>query len=491
MDHLELTPENVLLLGSLLLTLSVIASKTSARFGVPTLVVFVGIGMLAGSDAIGGIYFDDPAVGQFVGIVALIFILLSGGLDTQLAAVRPAFAPGLTLATLGVLVTAGLFGLAAHLLLSFAPLEALLLGSVVASTDAAAVFGQLKGRRLALAGRVGPTLEIESGTNDPLAYLLTITLVGAVSVGELDLPSALGRVALQLGLGGLAGWGLGRLYVFILNRIHLEVEGLYPVLLVGLGGLAYAATDALGGNGFLAVYLVGLVLGNADLVHKMTLVRFFDGLAWLMQVVLFLTLGLLVFPSQLLDVALPGLALSALLILVVRPLATFTSLAFFRYTLAERLFIAWAGLRGAVPIVFATFPLMAGLESGRTIFNLVFFIALTSVLVQGSTMPHLARRLGLLAPPETPRVAPEDHAARVRRHTCVVALDAGSRAVGESILEQHLPAGLWIAIIEREDGRFVVPDGQTTFERGDRLTLTGQSEDDLDFGRARFGPTSR
>ncbi|MBL8787126.1 MAG: potassium/proton antiporter [Deltaproteobacteria bacterium] len=486
----HLTPEDVLLWGSLLLTLCVIASKASARFGIPTLILFVAVGMLAGSESFGGIPFDDPAAAQFIGVIALIAILFSGGLDTRFDVVRPAFGPGLTLATVGVLATMLLLGLGAWLVLPISPLEGILIGAVVASTDAAAVFGQLKAQRLELKGRVAATLEVESGTNDPLAYLMTVTFTAAVAAKHLDLAPAIGRVALQLALGGAMGWAFGKVSAWLLNRLRLEVEGLYPVLCIGLAGLAYTLTDHAGGNGFLAVYLVGLVLGNSDLIRKQTLVHFFDGLAWLMQAVLFLALGLLVFPSQLGEVLVPGLALSAMLVFVVRPIAVGLSLLPFRFARVERVFIAWAGLRGAVPIVFATYPLMSGLPVGRLVFNLVFFISLTSVLVQGWSMPWLAHRLGLVRPPDE-GVPPEHPAFRARRHRCEIQVDARSPALGTTLLSQHLPHGLWVTLIERADGRFIVPDGRTVIEPGDCLTLTAESEVDLEVGRVRFGLPAR
>ena len=351
---MNLTIENILLIGSLLLLISIFAGKTSYKFGVPTLLLFLAIGMLAGSDGIGGIQFDDPKLAQFIGIVSLNFILFSGGLDTNWAAVKPILKEGIALSTLGVLLTAVSLGTFVWLITDFTIYESLLLGSIVSSTDAAAVFSILRSKSLALKTNLRPTLELESGSNDPMAYVLTIAFLTLVINQDQSFVSIIPLFLLQMILGGIAGFAFGIFSKYIINKIKLDFEGLYPVLVIALMFITFSATDFVGGNGFLAIYICAVYLGNQDLIHKKTILKMFDGLAWLMQIVLFLTLGLLVFPSEIIPHMGIGLLISLFLILVARPIGVFISLLFFKMRLKRRFYISWVGLRGAVPIVFAT-----------------------------------------------------------------------------------------------------------------------------------------
>lgn len=376
---MNLSIENILLIGSILLLASVIAGKTSGRFGVPILIVFLGIGMLAGSDGIGGINFNDARIAQFIGIVALNFILFSGGLDTSWGSVKPIWQQGMSLSVLGVLLTAITLGTFVWLITDFTIYESLLLGSIVSSTDAAAVFSILRSNSLGLKANLRPTLELESGSNDPMAYVLTIVFLTLVVHQDQTLLSVIPLFIQQMLLGGILGLAFGRASQYIINSIKLEFEGLYPVLAIALMFITFSATDFLGGNGFLAIYVSAVYLGNQDLIHKKAILKMYDGLAWLMQIVLFLTLGLLVFPSNIVPYIGIGLLISIFLIVVARPLSVFISLAFFRMQFRRRAYIAWVGLRGAVPIVFATYPLLAGIEKANAIFNIVFFISVTSV----------------------------------------------------------------------------------------------------------------
>lgn len=395
---MNITSENILLIGAILLFLSLLAGKASSRFGIPVLVIFLGIGMLAGSEGIGKIYFDNPRATQFIGIVALNVILFSGGLDTSWASVRPVVWHGITLSTLGVLLTASVLGVFVWLITDFTFYEGLLLGSIVSSTDSAAVFSILRSKNLSLKGNLRPTLEFESGSNDPMAYVLTIAFTSLVTIPDASVGKVLLIFIQQLLIGGILGLILGKLSKETINRIRLEYEGLYTVLIIAIMLFSFSFTDFLGGNGFLAVYLCGLYLGNQQLIHKKKFIKSFDGLAWLMQIVLFLTLGLLVFPGQVIPVISIGLLIAFFLILVARPLSVFTCLSFFKIENRSKLFIAWVGLRGAVPIVFATYPLIAGAEKANMIFNIVFFISLTSVLIQGTTLPYMAKMLHLTSP---------------------------------------------------------------------------------------------
>lgn len=402
---MALTLENILLIGSLLLFISIILGKTSCRFGVPTLILFLAVGMLAGSDGIAGIQFHNARVAQLVGVVSLNFILFSGGLDTDWRKVRPVLWQGLSLSTVGVVGTAVLVGCFAHYLLDFNIYEGLLLGAIVSSTDAAAVFSILRTGGIALKQRLRPTLELESGSNDPMAYALMTTFLGLSMNPDMPWSELLLLLTAQMLLGTLLGLAFGALSHWAMNRISLQFDGLYMPLLVSLMLITFSVTDYLGGNGFLAVYLCGLYMGNQEFTYKRRLKRMFDSMAWLMQIALFLTLGLLVNPSEIWPLMGTGLAIALFLILVARPLSVLLALSPFGMPLPRRLYIGWVGLRGAVPIVFATYPVIAGFEHAGTIFNLVFFVSLSSVLLQGTTLPLVARWLGLAYVPTLPHVS--------------------------------------------------------------------------------------
>lgn len=392
------TIEHLLLAVSGLLLLSVFASKASERLGVPVLLLFLIIGMLAGSDGPGGIHFDNPTLVQSLGVVALAFILFAGGVDTEWSSMRRVFVMGLVLSTLGVAITAGLVALFATTALHLSWHEGLLIGAIISSTDAPAVFAVMRSRRVGLRGVLKPLLELESGSNDPMAVFLTLGMISLIigsSASAIDLIPMFVR---QMVIGAALGYGVGKLAVSLINRLRLEYEGLYPVLTVSLVLLTYSGSAWLGGNGFLAVYLAGLMMGGSDFSHKASLLQFHNGLAWLMQIAMFLTLGLQVFPSQLVPVAGVGLLLALFLMIVARPVAVFLTMSAAPLSLRETTMVAWVGLRGAVPIVLATFPLVAGVPEANSIFHLVFFIVLTSVLVQGASIPLVARWLGVDKP---------------------------------------------------------------------------------------------
>src|ERR1041385_3722800 len=317
--------ENVLLLGSILLFISIIASKTSFKLGIPTLILFLIVGMLAGSDGPGGIYFDDPATAQFLGVVALNFILFSGGLETKLESIRPIMKDGIALSTLGVLITAMLVGVFAAYVLGFSITEGMLLGAVVSSTDAAAVFSILRSRNVGLKGNLRPLLEFESGSNDPMAYFLTVSLIDLVQHPDASILLLIPKFFIGMIIGGACGYLFGRAMTWVVNKIRLGVDGVYPVLILALVFFTFSFTDRIGGNGFLAVYVSAIILGNSNFIHKKSLIRFYDGQAWLMQIVMFVALGLLVFPSQMVNVIPEGLLITVFLIFVARPVAVFIS----------------------------------------------------------------------------------------------------------------------------------------------------------------------
>ncbi len=394
-------------LGGVLLLAGVLASKVAAKFGLPALLLFLVVGMLAGSEGPGGLYFDNPELTRAIGDGSLIMILFAGGLDTEWRQVRPVLGIGLTLSTLGVALTALLLGTFAWFMLgTFANfdlgttglswVEGLLLGTIVSSTDAAAVFSILRSSHLSLRGELQPLLEFESGSNDPMAVLLTTNVVQVLTTDNFSVGGFLGSLVLQLVVGGLVGYGAGRAMVWVVNHIRLNVPALYPITTLALLLITFGLTDRLGGNGFLAVYVAGIVLGNLPIIQREVILSFHDGLGWLMSIVMFLVLGLLVFPSQLLGIAGVGLAIALFLMVVARPVSVFLCLAPVSMPLAEKGFLAWVGLRGAVPIVLATVPLTAGISGGQQIFNVVFFTVLVSVLVQGLSLAGVAKRLGLV-----------------------------------------------------------------------------------------------
>lgn len=475
---MTLSAENILLLGSLLLFLSIIASKTSFKLGIPTLLLFLVVGMLAGSDGPGGIYFNDPKMAQFLGVVALTFILFSGGLETNWESVKPILWQGVSLSTLGVFITAMAVGLFSSYVLDYTLYEGLLLGAIVSSTDAAAVFSILRSKSIGLKGNLRPTLEFESGSNDPMAYFLTVSFIFLISDPDATLISLVPRFFKGMILGGICGYAFGRMMIWVINRIKLDIDGLYPVLILALVFFTFSFTDFIGGNGFLAVYIAAIILGNSNFLHKKSLIRFYDGQAWLMQIVMFLTLGLLVFPNQIVPVIGSGVLISAFLIFIARPLAVFISLIFFRdLNIRKKLFISWVGLRGAVPIIFSTYPLIAGIPVANNIFNLVFFISASSVLLQGTTLPTVARWLRVSVPEKLKRKFPLDFELKENFNSELMELDIPetSYAVGKPVMELDLPKSALIVLIHR-DGKYITATGATIILPKDHLLIMADSK---------------
>ena len=477
---MTLTTENILLIGSILLFVSLFAGKTSLKFGVPILILFLSIGMLAGSEGIVGIKFDNPKTAQFIGIVALNFILFSGGLDTQWSAIKPILWQGITLSTLGVLLTAVSVGLFVWAITDFTIYEGLLVGSIVSSTDSAAVFSILRSKNLSLKGNLRPLLELESGSNDPMAYILTIVFTGLVINQDSSFVSIIPMFFRQLILGALLGFIFGKMGEILINKISLDYEGLYIVLAIAVMFFSFSATDFVGGNGFLAVYLSAVYLGNQDLIHKKKMFKSFDSFAWLMQIVLFLTLGLLVFPSQIIPVIGIGLIISLFLIFLARPISVIISLLPFKVQNRSRWFISWVGLRGAVPIVFATYPLIAGAEKATMIFNIVFFISITSVLIQGTTLPRVAKWLHLTLPvnlkPRT-QTALELYNGMKSLLTEIV-VPENCPVIGKQIVQLGLPKNTLISFILRNE-KYIIPAGSTTIAGKDKLFLLSEDRDSL------------
>jgi cell volume regulation protein A len=474
------TTENILLIGSILLFISLFAGKTSSRFGVPVLILFITIGMLAGSDGIGKIHFDNPKTAQFIGIVALNFILFSGGLDTDWKSIKPVFWQGFTLSTLGVLLTAVFLGLFVWAVSDFTLYEGLLLGSIVSSTDSAAVFSILRSKSLALKDNLRPTLELESGSNDPMAYILTIVFTGLVINQDASFTSVIPTFFRQLLLGGITGILFGKTGELVINRIRFDYEGLYIVLVIAIMFFTFSFTDFIGGNGFLSVYLCSVFLGNHDLIHKKKILKSFDSFAWLMQIILFLTLGLLVFPSEIIPFVGIGLLISLFLIIVVRPLSIFLCLIPFKVNLREKTFLSWVGLRGAVPIVFATYPLLAGAEKAHVIFNIVFFVSITSVLVQGTSLPLIAKWLKLSLPLELKSRTQTDLVLSdtIKSLLTEIIIERGNSVIGKKIVELGLPQTTHISFIRRNN-EYIIPNGFTELEENDKLFILSEDSNSL------------
>ena len=469
--------EYVLIGASILLLISVLVSKISDRFGIPALLLFLILGMLAGSDGFGGIYFDNPALAQFIGIIALVLILFSGGLGTEWHQVRPVLKEGLLLSTFGVLITAVVVGLFTSALLGLSLLEGLLLGSIVSSTDAAAVFSVLRSQGIGLKGKLKPLLELESGSNDPMAIFLTIGLIQLITQPSSSPLSLIGLFIQQMLIGAVIGYGMGKAMLFLVNRLRLGHEGLYPVLTLSLVLLAFGMTDFIGGSGFLAVYLAGIVLGQQDFLHQKSLLRFHDGLAWIMQIAMFLTLGLLVFPSRLVPIISVGLLIAGCLMFIARPIGIFISLLPSVLNWKEKTFISWVGLRGALPIILATFPLLAQLEQANLIFNIVFFVALTSVLLQGTSLSRVAKWLDVDTPVIPKRVYPIEYVPMggLKSELKELPIPIDSSMNGKAIFELGLPDDFLVILIAR-DNDFMLPSGGTVLQGNDTLLVLSDKE---------------
>ena len=474
-----------LVAAGLLLAASVLASRTSGRAGVPVALLFLLVGMVAGTAA--GIHFEDHRLAFRAGTVALVLILFDGGLSTPVASIRRVLAPAAALATLGVVGTALLVALAARALgLTWA--QAALFGAIVSSTDAAAVFSVLRSARIQLRRRVAHVLEIESGVNDPMAVILTLGFTTALAEHRAPGWELAWDVALQLAVGLALGWSVGRAGRFVLPRARLAAGGLYPVLTLALAFVSFGAATLLRGSGFLAVYVTAVVLGNGPLPYRSGLVRVHDAMAWFSQVGMFLVLGLLADPARLAPIALPALAIALFLTFVARPVAVLPCLLPFRFSAREIVFIAWVGLRGAVPIILATYPVLAGVEGARRIFDLVFFVVVVSTLLQGAPIRWLARRLGLVIPgPPAPRAVLEIVSRDpLAGEVLSFYVEPASAVSGSAIADLPFPEGANVMLIVRGQ-ELVPPRGQTLLRSGDHVYVFARPDDkplvQLLFGR--------
>ncbi|TXC85743.1 potassium/proton antiporter [Metabacillus litoralis] len=464
--------DTFVLLTSILLIAGVVTTKFSARLGVPALVLFIVIGMVMGSDGLGFIHFNNASTAQMIGVFALVIILFEGGLQTKWKTLRPVILPSLSLATFGVLLTSGIVASAAWFILDLGLLESLLFGAIVGSTDAAAVFAVLKDQNIN--ERIGTTLEAESGSNDPMAVFLTVAMIELITMPDTSIISLIGTFILQMGLGVIIGFLAGKLVVKALNRINLDSSGLYPIFAIAFALLTYGVTAFMNGSGLLAVYILAIVIGNSEIAYRHSIFRFSEGFAWMMQISMFVILGLLVFPSDLFtwDVILKGLLLSFILIFVARPIAVFASTINLKYTNKELIFLSWAGLKGAVPIVLATFPLLAGIEGSQLIFNVVFFVVLTSCLIQGATITNLAEKLGLTGPKKTTPMHSLELVSLGKVNTEMIEyeIEEDSVIAGQTLLDIEFPEGAIVNAVIRYD-QLITPTGNTKIKPGDFLYI--------------------
>ena len=500
------TAENTLLIGSILLFVSIVVGKTGYRFGVPTLLLFLVVGMLFGSDGL-GLQFHDAKDAQFIGMVALSIILFSGGMDTKFREIKPILGPGIVLSTVGVLLTALFTGLFIWWISGmswsniYLPITtSLLLASTMSSTDSASVFAILRSQKMNLKHNLRPMLELESGSNDPMAYMLTIVLIQFIQSSGMGVGAIVGSFAIQFIVGAAAGYVLGKLAIRMLNKLNIDNQALYPILLLAFVFFTFSITDLLKGNGYLAVYIAGIMVGNNKIMHRKDIYTFMDGLTWLFQIIMFLCLGLLVNPHEMLEVAAVALLIGVFMIIIGRPLSVFLCLLPFRkITMKSRIFVSWVGLRGAVPIIFATYPVVAGVEGSNLIFNIVFFITIVSLVVQGTTISFVARIfnivffitivslvvqgttisfvariLNLSKPLEK---TGNDFGVELPEE---IDSDLSDMTITKSMLEEadtlkdmNLPKGTLVMIVKRGD-EFLIPNGTLKLHEGDKLLLISE-----------------
>ncbi len=486
------TSGNILFIGSILIFCSILITKAGGRFGMPTLLLFLIAGMLFGCDGL-GIHFDNVGQAQFVGMVALCVILFTGGVETRIADIRPVLGPGLTLSTVGVLLTTlftggFIFALSEWELFSLQlPLiTCFLLAATMSSTDSATVFNILRGKNMRLKNNLQPMLELESGSNDPMAYILTIVLiqlaltVGDASLSSLDTPKlvvdSLTILVQQFAAGAMIGAGAGFATIWVMNKVNLNNIPLYSIMLMSIVFFTFAITDMLGGNGYLAVYITGIIVGNNRMKNRKQVVAFFDGLTWIVQIGMFLLLGLLVVPSEMWKCAVAALLIGLFMMLVARPLSVFMSLLPFKnINFASKSYVSWVGLRGAVPIIFAMYPVVENVPGSSEIFNIVFFITLLSLVLQGGTIAAAAKKMNLLLPPPEKShfdvELPED-AGELREITVTAEM---IESKGDTLQALALPKGVLVMLVKRGE-KYVVPDGSLKLREGDHLLMVASSE---------------
>ena len=477
------TAENILLIGAVLIFCSILISKTGYRFGIPTLLLFLLVGMVFGSDGL-GLQFNSASDAQFIGMMALSIILFTGGMDTKLQDIRPVLTQGILLSTVGVLMTTLLTGSFIYFLSSLTSMDfslslltCMLLAATMSSTDSASVFNLLRSQKMNLKENLRPMLELESGSNDPMAYMLTIALIQVVASGsDLQIGAVVKDLLVQFFFGSVIGFAFGKFSVWLINKINLSNASLYPILLLSLVFITFTTTDLLKGNGYLAVYIAGVVVGNTRLAFRKEVDTFMNGLTWLFQIIMFLSLGLLVNPHEMLDVVVVALLIAVFMILVARPLSVFTCLLPFRsMSNRARFFVSWVGLRGAVPIIFATYPVVAEIPGSHQIFNIVFFITLLSLIFQGMTISMGARMLHLDLPQEKEGnefgvELPEEIDSQLMDLT----LTAEMLEKGNRLVDMDIPKGTLVMLVKRGN-EFIIPNGQVELYVGDKLLFISEN----------------
>lgn len=477
------TAGNILLIGSILLFVSVIVGKTGYKFGVPALLLFLIVGMIFGSDGL-GLQFHNADEAQFIGMVALSIILFSGGMDTKYSDIRPILSPGIVLSTAGVLLTALFTGVFIWWIsgmhwsnISFPIITSLLLAATMSSTDSASVFAILRSQNINLKHNLRPMLELESGSNDPMAYMLTVVLIQLVQASGMNCGEIALSFAIQFIVGGAIGYVSGRAAVFMLNKLNIDNQALYPILLLAFVFFTFSITDLIHGNGYLAVYIAGMLVGNSKIKYRKEIVTFMDGLTWLFQIIMFLCLGLLVNPHEMFEIAIVASLIGIFMIFIGRPLSVLLCLMPFRnLTTKSRLFVSWVGLRGAVPIIFATYPVVAGIDGADAIFNIVFFITILSLVIQGTTVSFIANKLGLSVPVEKKGnefgvELPEE----INTNLSDMVITEKDIAGGDTLKEMSLPKGTLVMIVKRDE-EFLIPNGTLKLHVGDRLLLISEKD---------------
>lgn len=472
MTEIEFLMEYFILALGLLLIIGVFTAKFSSRLGVPALILFILLGMLIGSDGLEIIDFSDFNLARLIGMFALVIILFDGGMQTNWSTVRPVVPPSFSLATLGVILTSVIVGIGAKFVLNVTWTEGLLFGAIVGSTDAAAVFSVLKGKNIKT--RLGATLEAESGSNDPMAMILTITFIELITTDQPSYLLLAGSFFWQMIMGLLLGLLFGKLAVIAINKINLDSSGLYPVFALSFALLTFSITDGINASGLLAVYAAGVLIGNSEITYHHSIYKFNEGFAWMAQILMFTLLGLLVFPEQVFtfDIIWKGLVLSVILILIARPLAVLLSTLKMGFDFKEKAFLSWAGLKGAVPIVLATFPLAAGIENSQLFFNVIFFIVLISTLIQGSTISSFAEKLGLTGPTRTEPIHSLELVSLGKANAEMIEYDISGdlSIIDKTLSEIDFPKDALINAIIRGN-ELITPSGDTTIQEGDTLYI--------------------
>ena len=467
----------LMIISGLVLIICITSTKVLYKFGVPMLFIFIVLGMLFGSDGLVGIYFDNFELTKQLCSLALVFIMFYGGFGTKWKLAKPVATPSILMSSLGVIITAGLTGLFCHLVAKTSMLEGLLIGAIVASTDAASVFAVLRAQKLNLKGSLASFLEVESGSNDPIAYMSTLIILSMMeNGGALSLSIVVPLVIKQILFGLVIGLLLAKVTVFILRHANFEIEGFYAILVTAVAILSYSLSEFLGGNGYLSVYITGIIIGNSKIPKKKSMFHFFDGISWIMQIGLFFILGLLSFPSKIPYVTGTAISISLFMIFIARPLATFLILSPFKFTVKEKLLISWVGLRGAASVVFAIFAVTYGVNIENDIFHIIFFIALFSVVIQGTLIPTLANKLDLVNNEEEGSVLKTftDYTEEINSELLEFTITEESNLKNKMIMDANIPEEILIVMIKRGN-QVLVPKGSVLIKEGDKLVLSGNN----------------